>query len=100
MKLIIATFDETQHQHLIEPLTELLHEAYRPLAEAGFKYLATHQDAGLTRRRLLRGDSFLAFWDSQLAGTISHIQANPIASANTTASRAWCIWANTRSGLT
>jgi hypothetical protein len=27
-----------------EELTELLHRAYAPLAAAGFRYLATHQD--------------------------------------------------------
>jgi GNAT superfamily N-acetyltransferase len=70
MTLRIETFDEQRHGHFIVSLTALLHESYRPLAEMGFRYSATHQDERATLKRLKQGESFLAFWEDQLAGTI------------------------------
>ena len=70
MTLRIERFDETSQVQLIGPLTALLHEAYRPLAEGGLGYLASHQDERTTLKRLKQGESFLAFWGGQLAGTI------------------------------
>ena len=46
----------------IEALTNLLHRAYLPLAEQGFRYLATHQSPEVTRKRLEKGQGFIA-WD-------------------------------------
>ncbi|HEV8247271.1 MAG TPA: GNAT family N-acetyltransferase [Polyangiaceae bacterium] len=51
-------------------LTELLHRAYAPLAAQGLRYLATHQDAETTKRRVTKGECYLAFLDARLAGTI------------------------------
>lgn len=64
-------FCPISHAHQIEPLTRLLHEAYRPLAEGGMRYLATHQPPETTRERLLQGESYLAFLENVLAGTIT-----------------------------
>lgn len=55
----------------IPPVTELLHEAYAGLAEMGFRYLATHQDDAMTRKRLESGRSFFAEIDGELVGTVT-----------------------------
>lgn len=52
-------------------LTSLLHRAYRPLAERGMRYYATHQPPDVTQRRGLRGECYVAFWNDELAGTIT-----------------------------
>jgi GNAT superfamily N-acetyltransferase len=70
-ELRIERFDSRRHAGLVEPLTELLHLAYKPLADAGMNFLATHQDSRVTRKRLDRGESYLAFWQDELAGVIS-----------------------------
>ena len=73
----IIKFDESLHRELIEPLTELLHTAYRPLAEKGMRYLATHQPPETTLKRLLTGDSFLGFIDDELVSTITVVKNDP-----------------------
>lgn len=75
--LEIEFFDWVQHQSLVEPLTDLLHEAYAPLAQRGLRYLASHQSPEKTLERLTRGDAYLAFWEGQLAGTISLYPSKP-----------------------
>jgi GNAT superfamily N-acetyltransferase len=70
-------FDERKHCALIEPLTELLHDAYRPLAEKGMRYLATHQPPETTLKRLKKGDSFLGFIDGELVSTITVVTNSP-----------------------
>lgn len=69
--LTIKPFLEPNHLHLIPELTELLHEAYRPLLEKGLRYLATHQPPETTLQRLRKGHAFLAFDGEQLIGTIT-----------------------------
>jgi GNAT superfamily N-acetyltransferase len=54
----------------IAELTGLLHRAYAPLAEAGMRFLATHQDENVTRRRIAKGECFVALRDGRLVGTI------------------------------
>ena len=54
----------------ISELTQLLHRAYRPLAERGMRYVASWQDDQITRRRIARGECYLAFAGERLAGTI------------------------------
>lgn len=54
----------------IPELTQLLHRAYRPLAEQGMRYVASWQDDEITRRRIARGECYLAFAGVRLAGTI------------------------------
>lgn len=49
----------------------MLHEAYAPLAEQGLRFLATHQDSGMTRRRMSRGDTILALEADEIVGTIT-----------------------------
>ena len=64
-------------------LTQLLHRCYRPLAERGLRYLATHQDVDTTRRRCGRGDCFIAELAGRIVGTITLSYHNPAASNGT-----------------
>jgi GNAT superfamily N-acetyltransferase len=54
----------------ITDLTDLLHRAYRPLAEAGMRFLATHQDEEVTRRRIAKGECYVAVREGRVVGTI------------------------------
>lgn len=36
----------------IEVLTDVLHKSYKQLADMGLRYVASHQDSGVTRRRI------------------------------------------------
>jgi len=76
-KLQIKLFREEEHLHLVPELTELLHEAYKPLADKGFRYTATYQPPEKTLERLSRGESYLAFWGEELVGTISLYPPTP-----------------------
>lgn len=55
----------------IEELTELLHRAYAPLAAQGLRYVATHQDADTTRRRIAGGEDLVAEIDGRIVGNIT-----------------------------
>jgi len=70
-QLSIEQFSEEKYSGILSELTELIHEAYKPLADMGFKYSGSHQPSEITLKRLNRGHGFLAFWDKQLVGTIS-----------------------------
>ena len=56
----------------LEELTELLHRAYRKLAEMGLKYLATHQTVDITRKRISHSKCFVAVYDGRIVGTINY----------------------------
>jgi GNAT superfamily N-acetyltransferase len=51
-------------------LTALLHAAYKPLADMGLRFYASHQDEADTRAQLRTGISFVATADERLVGTI------------------------------
>jgi GNAT superfamily N-acetyltransferase len=55
----------------VEALTELLHESYAPLAAAGMRFMASHQDAELTRRRMDRGETIVAVEHGAVVGLIT-----------------------------
>lgn len=55
----------------VTAVTEMLHRAYAELAEKGLRYLATHQDDEITRRRLEKDISWLAIEDGVVVGTIA-----------------------------
>jgi GNAT superfamily N-acetyltransferase len=55
----------------LNAITAMLHDAYRPLAEAGFRYLATHQDVEVTRKRVGRGDTIVAELDGRVVGIVT-----------------------------
>ena len=54
----------------ISTLTQLLHRAYRPLADAGMRFVASYQDESVTRQRIAKGVCFIAQESDNLIGTI------------------------------
>lgn len=58
-------------------LTELLHRAYRELAEAGLRFTATHQTVETTARRVQEGECWVAELDGKLVGTIVWVRPDP-----------------------
>ncbi|TND06970.1 MAG: hypothetical protein FD123_3434 [Bacteroidetes bacterium] len=60
-----------QESDSIEELTQLLHLAYSKLAEQGFRYLASHQDTSVTRRRVEKGICFVAVAENKIIGTLT-----------------------------
>ncbi len=63
---------ELRDSDSLENLTALLHRSYRTLAEMGLRYLATHQDASVTRDRIRLGTCFLAVADGRVVGTVTY----------------------------
>ena len=55
----------------IDAITSLLHEAYAPLAAAGMRFVASHQDGATTRRRLDDGETFLATAGDLIVGIVT-----------------------------
>lgn len=60
----------------LEELTDLLHRAYKVLADMGLKYLATHQDVEMTRQRAERGRCFVAEHEDRLIGTVTYFSSS------------------------
>jgi GNAT superfamily N-acetyltransferase len=54
----------------VAELTELLHRAYQPLADAGMRFYASHQDEETTRDRASKGECWVAIIDQRIVGTI------------------------------
>jgi GNAT superfamily N-acetyltransferase len=55
----------------IAELTDLLHQAYRALAEQGMRFVASHQDEQVTARRIAKGECYLAFHEGELVSTVT-----------------------------
>ena len=55
----------------VDLITAMLHEAYAPLAAQGLRFLATHQDAETTKRRMGKGETILALDAGAVVGTIT-----------------------------
>ncbi|MBS1561472.1 MAG: GNAT family N-acetyltransferase [Bacteroidetes bacterium] len=55
----------------IDAITEMLHRAYAGLADMGFRFHATFQDADVTRERLNGDLSFMAVEGDTIVGTIT-----------------------------
>lgn len=77
MGLRLIRFEKERHLNFVSDLTQILHSAYRPLAEQGMRYLASHQSAEKTLERLLEGESYLCFADDELAGTVTLYHSKP-----------------------
>jgi GNAT superfamily N-acetyltransferase len=73
----IEPFAAERHGDLVAPLTAMLHRAYRPLADEGLRYLATHQPPEVTLSRLRSGDAFLGFAGDRLVATITIVKRRP-----------------------
>lgn len=54
----------------IADLTDLLHRAYRRLADMGLRYMATHQSEEVTRERIAQGTCLVVLKDGRICGTI------------------------------
>jgi GNAT superfamily N-acetyltransferase len=61
----------------IEEITDLLHRGYKALANMGLKYLATYQDVATTKKRISRGESFVATHGDRIIGTIGFYSPSP-----------------------
>jgi GNAT superfamily N-acetyltransferase len=55
----------------VEELTELLRRGYKILADMGLRYLATHQDADITRQRIENAECFVAEYKGKIIATIT-----------------------------
>ena len=53
-------------------ITELLHQAYAPLAAQGFNYVAASQNAEVTSKRLAAGESYVARAGEKIVGVITY----------------------------
>jgi len=54
----------------LEALTTLIHRAYKQLADLGFRYWGTHQSVDVTRKRIARGECYVALCDGEIVGSI------------------------------
>jgi GNAT superfamily N-acetyltransferase len=54
----------------VEELTDLLHRAYKRLADMGLRFIATFQDAEATKRQQKRGVCFILTEKEKLVGTV------------------------------
>jgi GNAT superfamily N-acetyltransferase len=55
----------------LEDVTEMLHEAYAPLARAGMRFTASHQDSTATRRRVSSGLTVVAVDGERVVGIVT-----------------------------
>ncbi len=55
----------------ITELTDLLHRAYGTLARRGMRFVASHQGEEVTRRRIARGECYVAVYEGRMVGTIA-----------------------------
>jgi hypothetical protein len=55
----------------VELITELLHESYAPLAAGGMRFVASHQNAAVTKQRMDRGEAFVAADGDVIVGVIT-----------------------------
>jgi ribosomal protein S18 acetylase RimI-like enzyme len=55
----------------IEELTDLIHKAYRQLAELGYRYWATHQSVEDTIKRIKNSECYLALKNKKVVGTVT-----------------------------
>ena len=55
----------------VSELTELLHRAYKQLADMGLRFLATHQDDSITLDRITRGKCYLGLIDDTVISTVT-----------------------------
>ena len=66
--LLIRPIAETDS---IEELTDLLHRAYKVLADMGFRFFATHQTPEQTRSRISRGECYVGVMDGAIVATVT-----------------------------
>lgn len=72
IKYLNVTIRQFSHEDDVTELTVLLNKSYQSLADLGFKFLASHQDASVTLDRISKGKCFIALDDDRIIGTISY----------------------------
>jgi len=77
MPLINITLRPFSPTDSIEALTQLINAAYQPLAERGFRYLGSYQDAKKTAERIAQGECWVAEVDGVIVGTIRYRPPGP-----------------------
>lgn len=55
----------------MQAITDLLHRAYKPLADAGMRFVATYQDENTTRDRFAQGHGFVAIAHDKVIATVT-----------------------------
>jgi GNAT superfamily N-acetyltransferase len=55
----------------IDEITDMLHEAYGPLAQNGMRFVASYQAPSVTRERVKKGETIVAFDNGRLVGIIT-----------------------------
>lgn len=55
----------------IAEITLMLHRAYKPMSNQGFRYFCSYQTEKVTRSRLEAGEAFVAEFRGQIIGTIT-----------------------------
>lgn len=60
----------------VDDITVMLHEAYGPLAAAGMRFVASHQDSAMTRRRLDQGETIVAVEQERIVGIVTLSRAD------------------------
>lgn len=68
--LVIREFDHRTDS--LEEMTLLLHKSYKLLADMGFRFVASYQDAAKTFERIQHACCLVAMLDSKMIGTISY----------------------------
>ena len=67
--IIIRKFNSADS---LDELTNLLNRAYKILADMNLKYVATYQDATITKKRINRGVCFVAVDNEKLISTVTY----------------------------
>jgi GNAT superfamily N-acetyltransferase len=68
-KIIIRPLNSSDS---LDELTDLLHRSYKKLADQGFRFHATHQDATVTKKRVDNSECYIATVDNRIIGTICY----------------------------
>lgn len=69
-KLCICSFDPGSDS--VEELTSLLNRSYKTLADMGFRYVASYQDANKTLERMKNAVCFVGKLEEKIIATISY----------------------------
>ncbi|GLO68082.1 GNAT family N-acetyltransferase [Oceanobacillus kimchii] len=67
---VVRTFELDEDN--IDELTYVLNSAYKQLDEMGFRYLATHQDSSITRKRILGAHCLVGLKNDEIISTITY----------------------------
>ena len=68
-EIVIRRFNEETDS--IPELTELLHRAYKRLADMGLNFVATYQSDVETKKRITRGECFVVTLNDTIIGTVA-----------------------------